>query len=323
LNQPLKEVNMNLFLQTLQIVAPVFLLAFVGLFLKKIKLIDRCFVDMSTRLVFNVALPCLVFVKMSVVDFNQLFDAKQIIYICTTTGLAFILIWIMARFWIKQGQDLGAFIQGAFRSNFAIVGFAIVWNLFGEDGLARAAMILAFLLPLYNILSIIVLTLPIHRENKIPLKILVCRFITNPLLISVVIALIFSLFGWRLHPVLFDTALILSRLALPLALLGIGGSLNLEAIKSASVMAIQASLIKIVLIPVCLTWGAIQAGFTGMNLGIMFIAFGCPTAVASYVMADAMGANSKLAGNIVLISTLGATFTITAGIVILKNLGFL
>jgi malonate transporter len=314
---------MTLFWQTLQIVAPVFLLAFVGLFLKKIKLIDRCFVDISTRLVFNVALPCLVFVKLSVVDFNQLFDAKQIIYVCTATGLAFTLIWIMARFWIKNGSDLGAFIQGAFRSNFSIVGFAIVWNLFGEDGLARAAIILAFLMPLYNILSIIVLTLPIHREKKIPFKILAFRFITNPLLISVVIAMIFSLFRWRMHPVFFDTTAILSRLALPLALLGIGGSLNLEAIKSASVMAIQASLIKIVLIPVCLTWGAIQAGFRDVNLGIMFIAFGCPTAVVSYVMADAMGGNSKLAGNIVLISTLGATFTITIGIVILKNLGFL
>ena len=142
---------MILFWQTLQIVAPVFLLAFVGLFLKKIKLIDRCFVDMSSRLVFNVALPCLVFVKLSVVDFNQLFNPKQIVYICTATGLAFVLIWSLGRFRIRQGRDLSAFIQGAFRSNFSIVGFAIVWNLFGEDGLARAAMILAFLMPLYNI----------------------------------------------------------------------------------------------------------------------------------------------------------------------------
>ena len=218
---------------------------------------------------------------------------------------------------------MSAFIQGAFRSNFSIVGFAIVWNLFGEDGLARAAMILAFLMPLYNILSIIALTILTHREKKIPVKMLIFRFITNPLLISVLISLSFSLLKFRLHPVLFDTAEILSRLALPLALLGIGGSLNLEAIKSASVMAVYASLIKIVLVPLCLTWGAVQAGFTGMNLGIMFIAFGCPTAVSSYVMADAMGANSKLAGNIVLISTMGATFTITAGIVILKKLGFL
>jgi predicted permease len=37
-------------------------------------------------------------------------------------------------------------------------------------------------------------------------------------------------------------------------------------------------------------------------------------------MAEAMGANSKLAGNIVLISTVASVFTIAAGIVILKEL---
>jgi predicted permease len=36
-------------------------------------------------------------------------------------------------------------------------------------------------------------------------------------------------------------------------------------------------------------------------------------------MADAMGANSKLAGNIILITTLGSVFTIAIGILLLKS----
>jgi predicted permease len=58
--------------------------------------------------------------------------------------------------------------------------------------------------------------------------------------------------------------------------------------------------------------------YKGTELGIMFILFASPTAIVSFIMAEAMGANSKLAGNIILISTLGSVFTIAAGILILK-----
>jgi len=310
------------FLQTLQVVAPVFILAFVGLFLKKIRLMNPSFVNMSSKLVFNVALPCLVFVKLSVVDLSRLFHPELIIYIYIMTIAPFLLVWLFAHIWIQQGENLGAFVQGSFRSNFSIVGFAVILNLYGESGLTLAAVILAFTMPLYNLLAIIVLTMTTHQK-KLPLRTLLFRMITNPLMISVLISVIFSLLHWRLHPVLFSTAEILSRLTLPLALLGIGGSLNLEAIRNASKMAVSASILKIVLIPAISTYGAICFGFQGQELGILFVLFACPTAVSSFIMADAMGANDKLAGNIILISTLGATFTITAGIVILKSLGFI
>jgi len=59
------------------------------------------------------------------------------------------------------------------------------------------------------------------------------------------------------------------------------------------------------------------------NFGIMFVLFASPTAIVSFIMAEAMGSNSKLAGNIVLISTVASVFTIAAGIVILKELSLI
>lgn len=313
---------MTLFWQTFQAVAPVFIIAFIGMLLRKIRLITDPFITISSRLVFHVALPCLVFVKLSVVDLSRLFHPGLILYIIIATLAAFGLIWAGAHLWIHRGTDRGAFVQGAFRSNFAIIGFAVTLNLFGEQGLARAAMILAFVMPLYNLLSIIVLTVSAHQKAR-SWRVLLLRMATNPLMIALCIAVAFSLLKWRLHPVLFDAARILSRLALPLALLGIGGTLNPEAIRSASKLAISASVIKILLVPLALTSVAVLLGFRGQELGILFVQFGCPAAVTSFVMADAMGANEKLAGNIILISTLGAALTLTAGIVILKSGGLL
>ena len=108
-----------------------------------------------------------------------------------------------------------------------------------------------------------------------------------------------------------------------MALIGIGGSLNLQNIRKASGLAFTSSAIKVILIPFFLTLGSYYFDFRGLDLGIMFILFACPTAIVSFIMAEAMGANSKLAGNIVLISTVASVFTIAAGIVIMKELSLI
>ncbi|MGD8305527.1 MAG: AEC family transporter, partial [Ignavibacteria bacterium] len=71
--------------------------------------------------------------------------------------------------------------------------------------------------------------------------------------------------------------------------------------------------------PVILTTGAYYFGYRDTDLGIMFILFACPTAIVSFIMAEAMGCNSKLAGNIIVISTIGSVITISAAIIILRS----
>ncbi|MGB5287808.1 MAG: AEC family transporter, partial [Ignavibacteriaceae bacterium] len=184
-------------------------------------------------------------------------------------------------------------------------------------------IVLAFILPLYNILAVIILTVPLRKERKLNLRSTLIEIVLNPLIVAVIIGLPFSYFKLNIPSVLNLTAGFLSELALPLALIGIGGSLNLENIKKASGLAFTSSAIKIILVPTVLTLGASYFGFSGLDLGIMFILFACPTAIVSFIMAEAMGANSKLAGNIVLISTIASVITIAAGIVILKELSLI
>ena len=236
---------------------------------------------------------------------------------------SFFIVWVLSVPFIKDGKNLSVFVQGAYRSNFAIVGFAIISKLFGDSALGKAAIVLAFILPLYNILAVIILTVPLRKERKLNLRSTLIEIVLNPLIVAVIIGLPFSYFKLNIPSVLNLTAGFLSELALPLALIGIGGSLNLENIKKASGLAFTSSAIKIILVPTVLTLGASYFGFSGLDLGIMFVLFACPTAIVSFIMAEAMGANSKLAGNIVLISTIASVFTIAAGIVILKELALI
>ncbi len=301
------------------VVAPVFLLVALGYIIMKLNVINENFVDITSRFVFTVSLPALVFFNICTIDLSLAIDVKQISYILISTTISFFIIWISSIPFIKDGKNLSVFVQGAFRSNYAIVGFAIISKLFGNQALGEAALVLAFILPLYNILAVVILTVPLRKEKKANYKSIFKDILFNPLIVAVIVAIPFSYFKIKIPDMITQTGGFLSDIALPLALVGIGGSLNFANIKKASGLAFTSSAIKIILIPLVLTFGAYEIGYTGVDLGIMFVLFSCPTAIVSFIMAEAMGANSRLAGNIVLISTIGSVFTIAAGIVILKG----
>ena len=307
---------------TANIVAPVFLIIAVGYFAKKRKIINEVFVDVTSRFVFRISLPVFIFLEISTLDLSQVFEVEQIVFITSATFITYLLIWIGTIPYIKNAEDKSAFIQGSFRGNYAIVGLALISNLFGDDALGKATLILAFLLPVYNVLAVIVLTVP-KQQGKLNFKSMLIEILFNPLILAVIFALPFSFFKIRLPEMFISTGNYLADLALPLALVGIGGSLNIENLKRASTLAFSSSIIKIVVLPLILTFIAILLGYRHDDLGIMFIVFACPTAIASFVMADVMGANSKLAGNIIMITTLGSVFTISLGILLLKSFNLL
>jgi predicted permease len=307
---------------TANIVAPVFLIIAVGYFARRLKIINDVFVDVTSKFVFQVTLPVFIFLEISELDLSQVFNVDQILFITLSTIITYLIIWVGTIPFIKNPEDKSAFIQGAFRGNYAIVGLALIFNLFGDVALGKATLILAFLLPVYNVLAVIVLTVPKH-QGKINFNTIFVEIIFNPLILAVIFALPFSYFKIKLPEAFLSTGSYIADLALPLALVGIGSSLNMKNLKRASTLAFSASIIKIVFLPIVLTILAYFLGYRNDEIGIMFIVFACPTAIASFVMADVMGANSKLAGNIIMITTLGSVFTIAIGILLLKSFGLI
>jgi predicted permease len=294
-----------------------------GYFIRRINVINENFVEITSKFVFSVSLPALIFMMISKIDLSEAIDPNLIGYIYVGTIIAFVVIWITTIPFIKKGKDRSVFIQGAFRSNFAIVGFAIISKMFGYEALGKASIILAFILPLYNVLAVIALTVPMRKEKKLNPKDTLLEILLNPLIIAVIVALPFSYFKIQLPSMIEITGTFLADVALPLALIGIGGSLNILHIKKASALAFSSAFIKLIIVPVVLTLGAYYYGIRDIDLGLVFILFACPTAIVSFIMAEAMGANSKLAGNIVLISTVASVFTMAVGIVILKELSLI
>ncbi len=304
-------------------VAPVFLIILLGIVFKKVKIIDEGFVSTSSQLVFNVSLPALIFIGISKADFSAILSFKVIGIIYGGILFAFVFSWILSSIFIKEKDRKGPFIQGSLRGNTVIMGLALVMNVFGEQGVAEASIIIAFIVPLFNLLSIISLTVPMHSGGAGSYKKVMLNLAKNPLFIAILVALPFSLFSVHI-PVVLDVSLsYLAKMTLPLALLGIGGSLSFSSVRTNFLLASAASFIKIVVVPVLSLLAGIKLGVQGSALGIIFIISATPTAISSFVMAKAMGNDSQLAANIIVISTLGSIFTIGIGVFILKMLNLL
>lgn len=314
---------MNNLIFSINVVVPVFIIILLGVFLKRINIIDDVFVSKASALVYKTSLPVLIFINISETDFASLFNGKLILAFYAGIFSAFIMSGIFSLIFINHKKRRGAFIQGSFWGNSVIIGLALVLNVFGDSGVAVAAIIIAFIIPVFNSLAVLVLTINSDRESTGSLKMILYKLSRNPLIIAVAAALPFSIFKIPL-PIFFSASLsYLARMALPLALIGIGGSLSFSSLRANSLLPIAASGIKIIMTPIVVVFFALRLGIQGQLLGILFLISATPTAISSFIMARAMGGDSQLAANIIVITTLGSIFTMSAGIFILKSLGLL
>lgn len=302
------------------VTAPTFVMVALGVLLKKYQIINDEFIHVASKLVFNVGLPVMLYASTATRDFSKLIQISHLAAAVLTTLVIFILATLTARWHIHSQRDHGVFVQGAFRGNLMIVGLAFCANAYGEQGLAIAALPIAVLIITYNVLSVYTLTNSLTGDDQRALQTLLA-FAKNPLIIGITAGLCTNALNIRLPDLALDTSRYLGNMTLPLALLCIGGALNLKQLHHSKSAAISASLWKLVASPLVLIAIALPLGIRGSELGVLFLLAACPSATAGFVMVRAMGGNAELAAKIVVASTLVSLFTVTGGLLVLKEWG--
>lgn len=310
-----------MFFESLQfsfsIVGPICLLLFLGWFLRRTDTINDAFIEVGSKLVFKVTLPALLFLGIVKMDHQAEIDFNLITYGLIANFIFFVFSILATSYWIKEKRDHGVIIQGAFRSNTAIIGLAYMANVYGEASLGLAAVYVASHTVLYNILSVIILSPKQEGVNSKMVFGLVKSILKNPLIISIILGLIFFLLAIPVPQIVINTGQYFSDMTLPVALLCTGGSLSVRALKDNSVNCRFSTILKIVIGPILITGGAYLFGYTGEALGLVFFMSAAPTAAASYVMARAMGHSAELAANIIAMTTMGSLITCSLGVSLL------
>jgi predicted permease len=267
----------------------------------------------TNRLVYYVALPAFLFYKAAESQLQGDAAARVFAVICGGMVATVALGYLLARLLRLPGPTTAAFVQGGYRSNLAYVGLPIallaVASTAGEASPALQAVgviSITMMMPIYNTVAVFVLLAgrPDRRERLgARLRELGRRLITNPLILSCTGGLLVMALGWQLPPALRETLAIIGDMTTPLALLGIGAALTFGTLRSYLRNATIASLVKTVASPLAGLAVAIWLGLSQQELRMALILLACPTAAASYVMAQQMGADEGLAANIIVMST--------------------
>jgi len=313
---------MPLFLDILIIVLPVFLVIGLGFGLKMAHLIDASFLYQLNRLVYFLALPALLFHEIARADFSASFNGLLLAGMLAATLLTFFLAYGFAAWRGYPPEACGSFCQGSFRGNIAYIGLAIVFNAYGGGGLASAGILLGFLVPFYNFFGIVALLLP-HRQRgrQFGPWFWIRQVGGNPLIISSFAGILWSLLGMPLPKVLERSFDIVSGMALPLALLSIGGSFSLQRLRGDISKSLIAAAVKLVWMPLITAGILLVLGIRGRELAIGVIFAGTPTATVAYIMAQQMRGDAELSGSIIMLSTLLSLITYTVALVLLEGLG--
>lgn len=308
-------------------VVPIFILVILGYLLKRFRFITEEFCDVAERVVFKIALPIMLFLEVAKSSMEVIGDMRLIWFCLITVTTSFLLVTLFAALCIRDSSKRGAFVQGMCRSNFAILGVPLAENMFGSTGTQMIAIVMPFVILMFNSYSVIILSLfssdAEHKLSKKSVLGILKNIVTNPLIIGVVLGLPFMLFDWELPVIANKSLTYLNNLCTPLALMSLGANFKPANMKGRVGYAVAAALGKTVLLPGIMVTLAAVLGFRGAPLGVVLILFGAPTAVSSYIMAKKMKNDGELAAQILLLTTLLCIVTIFIGIFILKTLQFI
>lgn len=307
--------------QILLIVLPVFLVIGLGFCLKRTALVHDAFIHDLNRLVYYIALPALLFYKIAGADFFASFNARLLGGMILAITLVFLLSYGVGRFFGYSPAVQGAFCQGAFRGNLAYIGLAIVYNAYGEQGFTRAGILLGFLVPYMNVLSVVALILPHRRQNlEMGRFFWLQQIATNPLIAASFVGIFWSFLGLPL-PQILDRALdIVTGMSLPLALIAIGASFSFRKLRGDLRPAAISAGMKIVLMPLLAALLLLALGVHGQEMAIGVLLASTPTATAAYIMAQQLKCDAELSGAIILLSTLCSVFTYSLSLYLLHSL---
>lgn len=302
-------------------VLPLFLVMGVGFGLQKASIFTDSFVDKANDYLYFVGLPAKLFLDVAAADLEQVLDPAYTLTcaaaICIGFAAACVFSWLLP---ITSAQR-GVFIHGAFRGNFVYIGLALAQNILQTDSVAAGAQVLLVLVPLYNIFAVLALTIcGAGPKQNMGQLFLAC--IKNPMLLSILAALPFSLLNMPLPATVKQ---VLSQLGAPassLAILLIGASLSVGSMAVRKGPVAAACLYKLFLQPL-LTMPLFLFGLncTKEQLIVALVLMAAPSAANVYVMTKKLGGDVDLGSGIIVTSELFSALSLTFWIFLLRQIG--
>lgn len=300
-------------------VLPMCLIMALGYGTRRLGWIRREEIFAINKIAFHIFLPCLLYYNVYCSDLSGSFDPLLMAYAVGGVLLTFGLSLGYTLLTEKLPERRGVMIQGMFRSNYVIMGIPVATALLGSDQLGTVSILIAVVVPLFNMLAVVVLEVFRGQKPK-PLHIL-GQIVKNPLVIASALGILTLAAGIRLPHILERTIQNVSAIASPLQLFLLGAFFQFSGLKTYRRELVTVSAAKLIVSPgLFLGLGALL-GFRGVAFVSLIGIFASPTAVNSFTMAQQMGGDAELAGDIVVTTSAVSILTMFLWIFLFKSLG--
>ena len=143
------------------------------------------------------------------------------------------------------------------------------------------------------------------------------------MIIGSVLGVLFVVFRVPLPTPVYDTVSRMKEIATPLAFIILGASFNFGDVGRYIKEVLIVLGAKLVAFPALFLGIAILLGFRDAPLAVLLTVFGAPIAVSSFTMAQQMGGDDKLAGQLVVFSSIFSIGTMFLLIFFLREMAFL
>ncbi len=293
---------------------PLFALIVAGYALRLRAFPSEAFWPGAERLNYFILFPALLFSSLAraPLDNPALPDLAGAVLLALGCGWVALLICKRVRGW--PASRFGALTQGTLRFN-TYLGLAAVGSLFGEQGLALAALMLALMVPTVNVMSVWSLT----AEHGVSARSLLLPILKNPLILACLAGALVNLSGLGL-PGGSDRLLgLLAAASLPLGLLCVGAALKPQELGGEVPALGWNSAVRLLLVPAMAYGVARLTGLPTMETTILVLFFALPTAPTAYVLTRQLGGDSHLMAGIITLQTLLAAASLPLILLLLEG----
>lgn len=308
-------------LTSLRVTLPIFVVILLGWFLRRRHVLDEHFVLRANDLIFKVALPAKLFSDVASSDLRGAMSGRFVLLAVLGTLAGIALAWLLGDLLLRNPSEQGAFIHASFRGNFAYVGLTLLQNLIGSSVTALAAVMMATVIPIYNIAAVVVLTVKKPGAPKLRIGKLLLDVLKTPMVIGILAGIPFSLLRIGLPFIVAKPLGYLSAMVAPLALLCVGASVRFADVRRKTRAILPACLFKLVIQPLLVVPAAVLLGLSGPEVLVLLVLTGTPSAVNVYIVTQKMDGDGELASGIVVLSTALSVLTLTLWLFALKTMG--
>ena len=302
-------------------VIPFMVYILLGALAIKLKLVKESFLKELNGVVFKVFFPFIMFNNLYDVDFGKLSGAGYVGFAVAATLSLIILAFLLVPLFSKDNKRRGVITQAIFRSNSVLYAIPLAQSVFSDEGASMASIVVAFVVPIYNIASVAILEY--YRGGKVSFGKLFINILKNPLIIGAIAGVLFNMLPLTMPDCLALPISELCNMATPLSLFVLGGTLHFSSMRKNALPLTIGTTSKLVAVPALITLIMYAIGFRNSEFFVVFCMFATPVAAASYPMAQSMDADADLAGEYIVITTVLSIVTIFFWILILKTIGII